>query len=39
MLQADRKFFIELRRIIEFEVTVVAGSKTKKKKGKTKKKK
>jgi len=38
-LQADGKFFIEIRIIIGFEVTIVAGSKTKKKKGKTKKKK
>jgi hypothetical protein len=39
MSQADRKFFIEITKNYRFEVTIVAGSKTKKKKGKTKKKK
>jgi hypothetical protein len=38
-LQADRKFFIEIADNCRFEVTIVAGSKTKKKKGKPKKKK
>jgi len=38
-LQADRKFFIEIAWNYRLEVKIVAGRTTKKKKGKTKKKK